>query len=160
VLWPVIHQWLGVSPDLGRGRVAVVPQLPTGQPKASANSVKLRALTSTWLLSTKARLDNYSDPEALFLGKRRRTRRTQARRRTLSGFGRDGRFQPTGGLHRLRLDRRTVECADAIVAPSGSTVPMRKSTRPCLSLLLTAGERFADARAASSQSMRAPRKIT
>ena len=45
VLWPVIHQWLGVSPDLGRGRVAVVPQLPTGQPKASANSVKLGALT-------------------------------------------------------------------------------------------------------------------
>jgi len=61
VLWPVIHQWLGVSPDLGRGRVAVVPQLPTGQPKASANSVKLGALTSTWLLSTKARLDDYSD---------------------------------------------------------------------------------------------------
>jgi hypothetical protein len=27
VLWPVIHQWLGVSPNLGRGRVAVVPQL-------------------------------------------------------------------------------------------------------------------------------------
>jgi hypothetical protein len=45
VLWPVIHQWLCVSPDLGRGRVAVVPQLPTGQPKASANSVKLGALT-------------------------------------------------------------------------------------------------------------------
>ena len=22
VLWPVIHQWLGVSPDLGRGRVS------------------------------------------------------------------------------------------------------------------------------------------
>ena len=31
VLWPVVHQWLGVSPDLGRGRVAVVPQLPPGQ---------------------------------------------------------------------------------------------------------------------------------
>ena len=28
VLWPVVHQWLGVSPDLGRGRLAVVPQLP------------------------------------------------------------------------------------------------------------------------------------
>ena len=29
VLWPVVHHWLGVSPDLGRGRVSVVPQLPT-----------------------------------------------------------------------------------------------------------------------------------
>ena len=41
VLWPVIHQWLGVSPDLGRGRVAVVPQLPAGEPRASVNTVKL-----------------------------------------------------------------------------------------------------------------------
>jgi hypothetical protein len=41
VLWPVIHQWLGVSPDLGRGRVAVVPQLPAGQAKASADTIKL-----------------------------------------------------------------------------------------------------------------------
>jgi hypothetical protein len=41
VLWPVIHQWLGVSPELGRGRVAVVPQLPAGQTKASADKIKL-----------------------------------------------------------------------------------------------------------------------
>jgi hypothetical protein len=41
VLWPVIHQWLGVSPDLGRDRLAVVPQLPAGQAKASANAIKL-----------------------------------------------------------------------------------------------------------------------
>jgi hypothetical protein len=45
VLWPIIHQWLGVSPDLGRDRVAVVPQLPGGQPRASADSVKLGAFT-------------------------------------------------------------------------------------------------------------------
>jgi hypothetical protein len=44
VLWPVIHQWLGVSPELGRGRVAVVPQLPAGQSKASADTVKLGPL--------------------------------------------------------------------------------------------------------------------
>ena len=41
VLWPVVHQWLGVSPDMGRGRVAVVPQLPPDQPSASARSVKV-----------------------------------------------------------------------------------------------------------------------
>ena len=41
VLWPVVHQWLGVSPDMGRGRVAVVPQLPPDQPKASVSSLKI-----------------------------------------------------------------------------------------------------------------------
>jgi hypothetical protein len=41
VLWPVITQWLGVSPDLGRGQLAVVPQLPARQTKASVNTVKL-----------------------------------------------------------------------------------------------------------------------
>ena len=41
VLWPVVHQWLGVSPDMGRGRVAVVPQLPPDQPSASARSIKV-----------------------------------------------------------------------------------------------------------------------
>jgi hypothetical protein len=45
VLWPVIHQWLGVSPDIGRGQVAVVPQLPASQPRASADRVKLGVLT-------------------------------------------------------------------------------------------------------------------
>jgi hypothetical protein len=33
-VWPVVHQWLGVRPDLGRGRLAVVPQLPSGAPIA------------------------------------------------------------------------------------------------------------------------------
>ena len=41
VLWPVIHQWLGVSPDLGRNRVSVVPQLPKSETNASVNTVKL-----------------------------------------------------------------------------------------------------------------------
>jgi hypothetical protein len=45
VLWPVLHQWLGVAPNLGRDRVAVVPQLPAGQTKASADSVKLGVFT-------------------------------------------------------------------------------------------------------------------
>ena len=45
VLWPIIHQWLGVSPDVGRDRVTVIPQLPARQPRASVDSVKLGALT-------------------------------------------------------------------------------------------------------------------
>jgi hypothetical protein len=32
--WPVVHQQLGVRPDLGRGRLAVVPQLPSAAPIA------------------------------------------------------------------------------------------------------------------------------
>ncbi|MGI3781042.1 MAG: hypothetical protein ACRYG2_09710 [Janthinobacterium lividum] len=39
VLWPVVHQWLGVSPDMGRGRVAVVPQLPPDQGSAAAKKI-------------------------------------------------------------------------------------------------------------------------
>jgi hypothetical protein len=30
-LWPVVHHQLGISPDLGRGRLRVVPQVPVGQ---------------------------------------------------------------------------------------------------------------------------------
>jgi hypothetical protein len=40
-LWPVVHQWLGVSPDAGRGRVAVVPQVPVGQTSASGKHIRV-----------------------------------------------------------------------------------------------------------------------
>jgi hypothetical protein len=33
-MWPVVHQQLGVQPDLGRGRLTVVPQLPSAAPIA------------------------------------------------------------------------------------------------------------------------------
>jgi hypothetical protein len=33
-MWPVIHQQLGVRPDLGRGRLTIVPQLPSASPIA------------------------------------------------------------------------------------------------------------------------------
>ena len=35
--WPVVHQQLGVRPDLGRGRLEVVPQLPTSSPIAGTD---------------------------------------------------------------------------------------------------------------------------
>ncbi len=41
VLWPVLHFQLGISPDLGRNALAVVPQLPDGQRRASARDVRL-----------------------------------------------------------------------------------------------------------------------
>jgi hypothetical protein len=39
VLWPVVHQQLGVDPDLGNGRLAVVPQVPDGQDRVSGSHI-------------------------------------------------------------------------------------------------------------------------
>jgi hypothetical protein len=36
-MWPVVHQQLGVRPDLGRERLTVVPQLPSSSPIAGSN---------------------------------------------------------------------------------------------------------------------------
>lgn len=35
------HQWLGVQPDLGRGAVAFVPQVPPGQPSVAGRDIRL-----------------------------------------------------------------------------------------------------------------------
>ena len=40
-LWPVVHQWLGVSPDVGRGQVSVVPQVPAGQTEVSGRRIRI-----------------------------------------------------------------------------------------------------------------------
>ena len=40
-LWPVVHQQLGVAPDMGRGRLEVVPQVPPGQSRVAAKDVRL-----------------------------------------------------------------------------------------------------------------------
>jgi hypothetical protein len=39
--WPVIHQQLGVQPDLGNGALAVVPQVPDGQPSVQGRNIRL-----------------------------------------------------------------------------------------------------------------------
>ena len=39
--WAVVHQWLGVRPDLGRGRVAFVPQVPQGQTSVQGEDIRL-----------------------------------------------------------------------------------------------------------------------
>ncbi|MGH3460728.1 MAG: glycogen debranching protein, partial [Kribbellaceae bacterium] len=41
VLWPVVHQYLGVSPDLGRDQVSVVPQIPAGQSSVAGKNIAL-----------------------------------------------------------------------------------------------------------------------
>ena len=39
VLWPVVHQQLGVAPDLGHGRVTVLPQVPEGQQRIGGKQI-------------------------------------------------------------------------------------------------------------------------
>jgi hypothetical protein len=39
--WPVIHQQLGVSPYLNEGALAVVPQVPDGQPSVQGTNIRL-----------------------------------------------------------------------------------------------------------------------
>jgi len=40
-IWPVVHQQLGVRPDMGRDRLTVVPQVPPGSPGLSAENIRL-----------------------------------------------------------------------------------------------------------------------
>src|SRR5262249_40189610 len=39
--WAVVHQWLGVRPDLGRQRVEFVPQVPQGQTSVRGQDIRL-----------------------------------------------------------------------------------------------------------------------
>ena len=41
-IWPVVHQWLGVRPDLGRRSLEVVPQVPSDSTEAiSGKNIRL-----------------------------------------------------------------------------------------------------------------------
>lgn len=39
--WAVVHQWLGVRPDLGNRTLDVVPQVPAGQPSVAGRDIRL-----------------------------------------------------------------------------------------------------------------------
>jgi hypothetical protein len=40
-LWPVVHQQLGVRPDMGRARLEVTPQVPDGQSSIAGSNIRL-----------------------------------------------------------------------------------------------------------------------
>jgi hypothetical protein len=40
-VWPVVHQQLGVRPDLGRRRLEVTPQVPAGQEEIEGENIRL-----------------------------------------------------------------------------------------------------------------------
>ena len=63
-LWPVVAQQLGVSPDLARGRLSVIPQIPDGQQRIAGRNIRLEdgaidvtASTSDGTLTTTVRID-------------------------------------------------------------------------------------------------------
>jgi hypothetical protein len=41
VLWPVVHQQLGVGPQLGHGLLEVLPSVPPGQPAVSGSNIRV-----------------------------------------------------------------------------------------------------------------------
>jgi hypothetical protein len=64
ILWPVVHQQLGVAPDLGNGKLSVIPQLPDDQQRIGGEDIQLgrgSADVKAWRdgdsLSTSVRLD-------------------------------------------------------------------------------------------------------
>nr|MBA2534786.1 glycogen debranching protein [Rubrobacter sp.] len=40
-IWPVVHQQLGVRPDMGRDELTVVPQVPPGSPGLSGKNIRV-----------------------------------------------------------------------------------------------------------------------
>jgi hypothetical protein len=65
VLWPVVHQQLGVDPQLGQGLLEVLPNVPPGQPSVSGTAIRVGtgsidvAAThsgSTWTTTVTSRL--------------------------------------------------------------------------------------------------------
>jgi hypothetical protein len=49
--WAVVHQWLGVRPDLGRQMVAFVPQVPQGQSSVQGRDIRLGGGSASVLAS-------------------------------------------------------------------------------------------------------------
>jgi hypothetical protein len=41
VLWPVVHQQLGIDPDMGRSRLSVVPRVPDGQSRIGGEHMRV-----------------------------------------------------------------------------------------------------------------------
>jgi hypothetical protein len=40
-LWPVLHQQLGVRPDMGRRRLELMPQVPQGQSRVAGQHIRI-----------------------------------------------------------------------------------------------------------------------
>ena len=93
-LWPVVAQQLGVTPDLGRDRVSVVPQIPDRQRRLAGRNIRLGKKGSIAVRATET-------------GDRLRTNVTLDRPGTALTIGH---VLPTGSnVRRVRLDGRPVD---------------------------------------------------
>ena len=112
VLWPVVHYELGISPDLGRDRLTVVPQVPAGQRRVAGTDVRLG--------------DGSVDVSALRQHRRLRTvvRQTGAERLTI------GAVLPAGaGVRAVRLDGRRASY-DVVTTARGREVRVDAGATP------------------------------
>jgi hypothetical protein len=67
--WPVVHQQLGVRPDLGRGALEVVPQVPEGQSVIAGDRIRLGAGSAD--VSARRRARRYETTVDLHVGLQR-----------------------------------------------------------------------------------------
>ena len=113
-VWPVVHQQLGVRPDMGRRRLEVTPQVPPGQPRIAGENIRLA--------------DGAIDVEASRRGARHRTfvrARTELRRlvlgHTVSAGAEVSRVTLDGERvrYRIRPTNRGLEVLAAVGRPAG-----------------------------------------
>jgi hypothetical protein len=45
--WPVVHQQLGVRPNLGAGRLDIAPAVPSGAPRVAGRGIRLGNATAS-----------------------------------------------------------------------------------------------------------------
>jgi hypothetical protein len=122
--WPVVHQQLGVSPDLGHGAVAVIPQVPDGQPGVEGSDIRLGNRGSI-------------DVSAIRNGKTYTTRvnatRTPGKQLTLGAVLPDG-----SQVASVELDGKTIHNADVQDTNRGVEVTVQSRAGDVHSLTVTA----------------------
>jgi hypothetical protein len=113
-VWPVVHQQLGVRPDMGRRRLEVTPQVPDGQQRVGGENIRLA--------------DGAVDVAASRRGARHRTfvrARTQLKRLVLGHTVRPGavigrvRLDGKRVRYRIRPTNRGLEVLAAVRRPAG-----------------------------------------
>ena len=119
--WPVLHQQLGVRPDLGDRRLDIVPQIPSGQRRIAGRSIRLG--------------DGFADVRATRSGRRYTT--TVRTSRTGARVLRIGVTLPPGDTAaEVRLDGRRVRATRAATT-RGLDVTVRAPTSGTHTVVVT-----------------------
>ena len=122
--WSVVHQQLGVRPDLGHGRLEIMPQVPEGQPSVQGADIRLGRGSADVLAAHDG--DRYTTVVDA----------SGARLRTLLV----GHTLPSGAeVASVRLDGRTVRDFESRETNRGLEVRVAASARGRHTLVVTAG---------------------